>query len=90
MELRGRNHVRAVNAPFIRELFAKNHLSDWDVVHRTGLNIATVKNIQRDGGHTIDAVIQLLTMSFPVKREDLILSEDETKCLKRTESFATH
>lgn len=71
---------RTVNAAFIRELFAINRLSDWDVVHRTGLNISTVKDIQRDGGRTIEPVIKVLLKYFPVKREELILEvKDETQ-----------
>lgn len=73
MALRGRNSMRRIDAAKVRELFARQHLNDWDVVKLTGLAIATVKNIQVDGARTTDYVIRLLTMYFKVTRDELIL-----------------
>lgn len=60
-----------INAAKVRELFARERLTDREVSKVTGLDIGTVKRIQVDGARVPKRTIQTLVMNLPVTREEL-------------------
>lgn len=62
-----------INAAKVRELFARERLTDLDAARRTGLGFKTVKKIQVDGARTQWRVLVALCKTFQVSIDELIL-----------------
>ena len=68
--------MKRFDASKIRQLFAEHRLTDWDAVHKTGLDIGTIKRLQsRNMMRANSWTLQILKMTFGVD-ESQLLAED--------------
>lgn len=64
--------MKKTDASKIRHLFAQHRLTDWDAVHKTGLDIDTIKRLKTRNARTSSWTLQVLKMTFGVDESELL------------------